>query len=86
MIDVSSTMSWLITAFAIDTAVGVPLDTLGLWSGRSRVVSQPIEGVYFRWDTYGLGYDQGVWQGPYDPDSGYTTLSDDTYRIILKAQ
>lgn len=85
-IDVSSSMSGLITAFDIDTAVGVQLDTLGLWIGRSRVVSQPISGVYFSWDTDGLGYDQGVWQGPYDPDSGYTTLSDETYRVILKAK
>lgn len=86
MIDVSNTLSGLITAFDIDHAVGVQLDTLGLWIGRSRVVSQPISGVYFSWDTDGLGYDQGVWQGPYDPDSGYTSLSDDTYRIILKAK
>jgi len=86
LIDVSNTMSALITAFDIDQAVGVQLDTLGLWIGRSRVVSQPISGVYFSWDTDGLGYDQGVWQGPYDPDSGYTSLSDDTYRIILKAK
>lgn len=85
-IDVSASMSGLITAFDIDTAVGVQLDTLGLWIGRSRVVSQPISGVYFSWDTDGLGYDQGVWQGPYDPDSGYTTLSDETYRVILKAK
>ncbi|MEF0411055.1 DUF2612 domain-containing protein, partial [Escherichia coli] len=70
LIDVSSTMSGLVTAFDIDTAVGVQLDTLGLWIGRSRIVSQPISGVYFSWDTDGLGYDQGVWQGPYDPDSG----------------
>ena len=76
----------LITAFDIDTAVGVQLDILGLWIGRSRIVSQPISGVYFSWDTDGLGYDRGIWQGPYDPDSGYTTLSDETYRIILKAK
>ncbi|MZF78505.1 DUF2612 domain-containing protein, partial [Salmonella enterica subsp. enterica serovar 4,12:i:-] len=43
-------------------------------------------GVYFSWDTDGLGYDQGVWQGPYDPDSGYTSLSDETYRIVLKTK
>lgn len=53
---------------------------------NSRVVSQPISGVYFSWDTDGLGYDQGVWQGPYDPDSGYMYLSDETYRVILKAK
>lgn len=27
-----------------------------------------------------------MWWGPYDPDSGYTSLSDDTYRVILKAK
>ncbi|CCK00851.1 Putative bacteriophage protein [Cronobacter sakazakii 701] len=27
-----------------------------------------------------------MWQGPYDPDSGYTSLSDETYRVILKAK
>lgn len=74
------------STFDIDTAVGVKLDTLGLWIGRSRIVSQPISGVYFSWDTNGLGYDQGIWQGPYYPDSGYTTLSDGTYRIILQAK
>ena len=86
LIDVAAATRGLITAFDIDSAVGVQLDILGLWIGRSRVVSQPISGVYFSWDTDGLGYDQGVWQGPYDPDSGYTSLSDDTYRIILKAK
>ncbi|KFB97009.1 putative bacteriophage protein [Trabulsiella guamensis ATCC 49490] len=85
-IDVSAAMSGLITAFDIDEAVGVQLDILGLWIGRSRVVSQPISGVYFSWDTDGLGYDHGIWQGPFDPDDGYTTLSDDTYRVILKAK
>lgn len=86
LIDITTATKGLVSAFDIDTAVGVQLDTLGLWIGRSRIVSQPIEGVYFSWDTDELGYDQGVWQGPYDPDSGYTSLSDDTYRIILKAK
>ena len=86
LIDVAAATSGLITAFDIDSAVGVQLDILGLWIGRSRVVSQPISGVYFSLDTDGLGYDQGVWQGPYDPDSGYMYLSDETYRVILKAK
>ncbi len=81
LIDITSATRGLVSAFDIDTAVGVQLDTLGLWIGRSRIVSQPITGVYFSWDTDGLGYDQGVWQGPYDPDSGYTSLSDDTYTL-----
>lgn len=84
--DTSVAIRGLVSAFDIDEAVGVQLDALGEWIGRSRIVSQPISGVYFSLDTAGLGWDQGVWQGPYDPDAGYTSLSDDTYRIILKAK
>lgn len=84
--DVSTSLGGLITAFDIDDAVGDQLDILGEWIGRTRIVSQPIAGVYFSWDTDGLGYDQGVWQGPFDPDTGYTSLSDETYRVILKAK
>lgn len=84
--DVSAAMYGLISAFDIDEAIGVQLDALGEWIGRGRIVSQPISGVYFSFDTDGLGWDQGVWQGPYDPDAGYTSLSDETYRIILKAK
>ncbi|WP_065649248.1 DUF2612 domain-containing protein [Pantoea eucrina] len=84
--DASASLRSLISAFDIDSAVGVQLDVLGEWIGRTRTVSQPIAGVYFSFDTDGLGWDQGVWQGPYDPDAGYTSLSDDTYRIVLKAK
>lgn len=84
--DTSVALQNLIDAFDIDSAVGVQLDVIGEWVGRSRIVSQPISGIYFSWDTDDLGYDQGVWQGPYDPDSGYTSLSDETYRVILKAK
>lgn len=84
--DVSTSLNSLIAAFDIDTAVGVQLDILGEWIGRSRIVSVPISGIYFSFDTDGLGWDQGVWQGPFDPDSGYTSLSDETYRVILKAK
>lgn len=84
--DVSAALGGLLTAFDIDTAVGQQLDILGLWIGRSRYVAIPISGIFFSWDTDGLGYDQGVWQGPYDPDTGFTALSDETYRVILKAK
>lgn len=84
--DASTALQGLITAFDIDTAIGVQLDVLGEWIGRSRIVSQPISGVYFSFDTDGLGWDQGIWQGPYDPDAGFTSLSDETFRIILKAK
>ncbi|ESF42712.1 DUF2612 domain-containing protein [Salmonella enterica] len=84
--ETSAAINGLINAFDIDHATGIQLDILGQWIGLSRVVSQLISGVYFSWDTDGLGYDQGVWQGPYDPDSGYTSLSDETYRIVLKTK
>lgn len=84
--DASNVMTSLITEFDIDEAIGVQLDILGKWIGRTRVVSQPISGIYFSFDTDGLGFDQGVWQGPYDPDAGFTNLSDDVYRIVLKAK
>ncbi|EAA9720884.1 DUF2612 domain-containing protein [Salmonella enterica] len=84
--ETSAAINGLINAFDIDHATGIQLDILGQWIGLSRVVSQTISGVYFSWDTDGLGYNQGVWQGPYDPDSGYTSLSDETYRIVLKTK
>ena len=84
--DIAGAMTAFITEFDIDEAIGVQLDILGKWIGRTRVVSQPISGIYFRFDTDGLGYDQGVWQGPYDPDAGFTNLSDEVYRIVLKAK
>lgn len=84
--DISNAMLGMISAFDIDNAVGVQLDILGKWIGRTRIISQPISGIYFSFDTPGIGFDQGVWQGPYDPDAGFTNLSDDVYRIVLKAK
>ncbi|WP_393950389.1 DUF2612 domain-containing protein [Kluyvera intermedia] len=85
-IDVSTALNGLVEAFDIENAIGSQLDILGEWIGLSRVVRQPIRDVYFSFDLDGLGFGQGTWQGPYDPDEGYTTLSDDTYRLILKAK
>nr|WP_318381262.1 DUF2612 domain-containing protein [uncultured Enterobacter sp.] len=84
--DVGAALNTLIAQFDIDDAQGAQLDILGEWIGRSRYVSTPIAGIYFAWDSDDLGYDRGVWQGPWDPDAGYTALSDETYRIILKAK
>lgn len=84
--DISTAITSLITEFDIDQAEGVQLDILGKWIGRTRVVSQSISGIYFSFDTDGLGFDQGVWQGPFDPDAGFTNLSDDVYRIVLKTK
>lgn len=84
--DVSTVVSGLIPAFDIDTAVGTQLDVIGEWVGRSRRVSTPVTGIYFSWDTERVGWDQGVWQGPYDPDDGFIDLSDEIYRLMLKVK
>ncbi|MCC3717988.1 DUF2612 domain-containing protein [Rouxiella badensis] len=84
--DVGTTINSLISAFDIDTAVGNQLDILGLWIGLSRRVSTPITGIYFSFDVDRLGWDQGRWQGPYDPDDGFLDLSDEIYRLVLKVK
>lgn len=72
--------------FSLDEAVGVQLDAVGKWVGRSRYVTTPLPNVYFSFDIVGLGFDQAVWKGPYDPIEGLTRLDDDTYRLLLRAK
>lgn len=72
--------------FDIDTAVGAQLDVDGQWIGISRNVATPLTGVYFSFDTAGLGFDQGVWQGPFDPSTGLVSLDDSDYRFLLYAK
>ena len=73
--------------FDIDTAIGKQLDILGEWIGRTRNVKIPIAGVYFSWDDVdATGWDNGIWQGAFDPDSALTLLPDDQYRLLLKAK
>ncbi|MGI0509035.1 DUF2612 domain-containing protein [Burkholderia sp. ZZQ-2] len=72
--------------FDLDNAVGVQLDDVGLWVGVSRKIRTPLTGVYFSFDIAGLGFDQGTWKGPFDPDSGLTVLDDDTYRLVIRAK
>ncbi|MFA9439388.1 DUF2612 domain-containing protein [Uliginosibacterium sp. sgz301328] len=84
--DQNNVTSSLPDLFSLDSAVGVQLDAVGLWVGISRIVAVPIDNVYFSFDIDGLGFDLGVWKGPYDPDSGLTHLDDDTYRLFLRAK
>lgn len=73
-------------AFDLDAAIGVQLDAVGRWVGISRNIATPLSGVYFSMDVDGLGFDVGVWQGPYDPDTGLTSLDDATYRLLIRAK
>ena len=49
-------------------------------------MSTPLSGVYFSLDVASLGFDQGVWQGPFDSSTGITSLDDDTYRLLIRAK
>lgn len=72
--------------FDLDTAIGTQLDQVGIWIGRNRFVATPIEEVYFSWEIEGLGWEQGTWQGAFDPDEGLTQLDDETFRQLLYAK
>lgn len=81
-----NTILGLPAGFDLDSAAGKQLDVVGLWVGLSRQVSVPMSGVYFAWNTSLVGWNQGVWQGPFDPGAGLIDLDDGTYRIMLKAK
>ncbi|MDF3081066.1 DUF2612 domain-containing protein [Burkholderia sola] len=72
--------------FDLDNAVGVQLDDVGLWVGVSRKIRTPLSGIYFSFDVAGLGFNQGIWKGPFDPDTSLTVLDNDTYRLVIRAK
>lgn len=74
------------TLFDIDQAQGQQLDIIGLWVGISRNIQTPLTGVFFAFDTAGVGFDEGRWFGIGDSMNGLTSLSDGEYRILLKAK
>lgn len=84
--DLQETLEDLRQAFDLATAVGLQLDQVGQWVGLSRHLQLPLEGVYFAWDEDGVGWAEGVWRGPFDPDSGLIALPDDVYRQLLRAR
>ena len=88
LVDAQDMLAKLTADFDIDTAVGVQLDVVGQWVGRTRYVHVPLTGVYFSFDLpeQRVGFDQGVWFGPYDTTEGVKALDDDTYRMVLKLQ
>ena len=72
--------------FDLDEAVGQQLDMTGQWIGQSRELEVPLTDVYFSFDTVGLGFDEGVWLGPFDPTTELDVLPDDIYRTLLYAK
>ncbi len=71
--------------YDIDVAVGQQLDRIGLWVGVGRQLAVPLASVFFSFDTEGLGFDEGVWDGS-SSGSEIIVLDDDAYRILLRAK
>lgn len=86
LVDQMNVLQGMPSRFDLDVAVGDQLDTIGVWVGVSRKIRTPLTGVYFSFDIAGLGFDQGTWKGPFDPDTGLTVLDDDTYRLVIRAK
>lgn len=84
--DISKSISLLINEFDLDSGVGVQLDVLGEWIGISRAVVVPVTGVFFEWDKERVGWNEGVWVGPYQSTDGLKYLNDAVYRVILKTK
>lgn len=82
----AQTVGLMSQAFDLDVAIGAQLDVLGQWVGISRYASVTITGVYFSFDTEGLGFDQGLIKGPFDPSEGLATMDDETYRTMIRAK
>jgi hypothetical protein len=78
-------VSHLPVDFDLDNAIGVQLDAVGVRIGRARTVRLPAPTLYFTFDEADLGFDQGVWKGPYEDPQTTVSLDDDTYRRLLRA-
>lgn len=79
-------LSTITDAYDLDLAIGAQLDIVGQWVGITRNITIPLTGVYFSWDTDSLGWEAGVWQGPFDSSEGLVVLADDAYRTLIRAK
>lgn len=86
LVDTQNRLATMTDDFDIDSAVGKQLDAVGERVGLSRVLPVPITGVYFSLDTAGVGLDQGVIRGRFDPVDALASLDDETYRLIMRVK
>ena len=82
--DAQALLASIPEAYDLDTAVGSQLDVVGEWVGISRKIQVPLVSVWFSWDIPGLGWEEGIWKGQYDPTYGIASLDDDTYRDLIR--
>jgi hypothetical protein len=75
------------TLFDVDTAVGDQLNTIGIWVGQSRYVSQLIQNVWFTWDdVVATGWASGTWLEDGASGGNTLTLNDEQYRQVIKGK
>ena len=84
LVDIQNLMQQMPEYFDLNLAVGVQLDAVGEWVGITRYLPQEITGVYFAFNEDGVGFNLGVWKGPFDPDSGLIAMPDSIYRIMIQ--
>lgn len=84
--DLQANVMSMPAAFDLDTAGGSQEDVLGQWIGVSRQMTTPLTDVYFSFDTENLGFDQGTWSSRFQPTTEFVLLSDDQYRLLLRAR
>ena len=85
-VDAQSFLAALPFAFDLDTAVGVQLDQVGEWIGRTRFVQLPLANTSFSWGIPGLGWGQAAWSVPFSSTDAYVQLDDDSYRLLLRSK
>lgn len=84
--DAQAVISTLPMAFDVDYAVGVQLDAVGMWIGRSRIVPVPLPNTFFSVGIASLGVGLGYIKGAYDSETGLSILPDTLYRRLLRAK
>ena len=73
--------------FDLDMAVGAQLDAVGARIGLNRRLPIPVTDAFFALDDVdGIGLDLGVWLTKLDTTSILVTMSDNVYRMALKAK
>ena len=85
-VDLQNLYAEMFLKYDLDLSVGSQLDAVGLWIGISRELAIPLTGVFFSFDTVGLGWDQGNWLGPDETGDVMYLLDDDDYRLVLRAR
>lgn len=86
MSDVQGLLASMPAKYDLDIAEGQQLDMVGLWVGVSRKIMIAITGVFFSFDTVGLGFNQGIWRNPRDNNLSAVFLDDESYRMLLRAR